>query len=141
MTETAKRFTGGCLCGGLRYEAQGEPLYAGHCYCSDCRKASGSGFMPFMGFAAGQVRLQGESRMFVSKATNGGDAHRNFCPVCASLVFGGIRGQSDSINIYVGSLDDPALFEPRIAIFNKSRPDWALVPPGLTVFEAMPPGG
>ncbi|RYD89156.1 MAG: aldehyde-activating protein, partial [Sphingomonadales bacterium] len=36
-------FTGGCLCGAVRYEAAGEPIVSGHCYCSDCRKASGSG--------------------------------------------------------------------------------------------------
>jgi hypothetical protein len=140
MTEIAKRFTGGCLCGGLRYEAVGEPLYAGHCYCSDCRKASGSGFTPFMGFPAARMRFQGESRMFVSKAANGGDAHRNFCPVCAGLVFGGIRGESESFNIYAGSLDDPSLFQPKIAIFAGSRADWAPIPPGLAIFETMPPG-
>ena len=47
-----KRTTGGCLCRALRYEAVGEPLGAGHCYCVDCRRASGSGFIPFMGFKA-----------------------------------------------------------------------------------------
>ena len=141
MSDKSSCFTGGCLCGALRYEAQGEPLHAGHCYCSDCRKASGSGFIPFMGFAAGQLRFNGESKAFVSKAANGGDATRNSCPVCASLVFGGVRGESDSFTIYVGSLDDPSLFHPKIAIFAKGRPEWALIPPGLTVFDAMPPRG
>ena len=32
-------YRGGCLCGALRYEATAEPLYAGLCYCADCRKA------------------------------------------------------------------------------------------------------
>ena len=43
MGNGMKRYTGGCLCGALRYEAEGDPLYAGHCYRTDCRKASGSG--------------------------------------------------------------------------------------------------
>jgi hypothetical protein len=50
MNDGTKRHTGGCLCGALRYEAEGEPLYAGYCYCTDRQKASGSGFIPFMGF-------------------------------------------------------------------------------------------
>lgn len=141
MTENGTRFTGGCLCGALRYEIEGEPLYAGHCYCKDCQKASGSGFIPFMGVSAGQVRFEGESKSFVSKAANGGDATRNFCPRCASLVFGGVVGESDSFTIYVGSLDDTSLFHPKIAIFARSRPDWSPIPPGLIVFEGMPPGG
>ncbi len=141
MSDKGKYYTGGCLCGALRYEAEGEPLYTGHCYCTDCQKASGSGFIPFMGFASGAVRFHGQSRQFVSKAANGGDATRNFCSVCGSLVFGGVVGESNSFTIYVGSLDDKSLFHPKIAIFARSRPDWAVIPPGLTVFEEMPPNG
>jgi hypothetical protein len=138
MNDSSARYRGGCLCGALRYEAEGEPLYTGHCYCSDCRKASGSGFIPFMGFAAQTLRFIGESRIFTSKAAHGGDAVRNFCPVCCSLVFGGVMGESESFTIYAGSLDDPSLFEPKIAIFGRSRPGWAILPPGLTVFDRMP---
>ncbi len=89
--------TGGCLCGALRYEARGEPQYMGHCYCGDCRKASGSGFMPFMSFKAEQVRFTGEPVTYRSPS-----------------------------------------FRPAIAIFNRDRPEWAPLPPGLTVFETMP---
>ena len=85
-------YTGGCLCGALRYEAEGDPLYMGHCYCADCRKASGSGFIPFMAFRSSAVRFSGQSRTFTTKAARGGDAVRNFCPVCCSLVFGGRVG-------------------------------------------------
>ena len=52
MSTEAKHYTGGCLCGALRYEAFGESIGSGHCYCADCRRASGSGFVPFMGFEA-----------------------------------------------------------------------------------------
>jgi hypothetical protein len=133
------RYTGGCLCGALRYEADGPPGVAGYCFCADCRKASGSGFIPFVSFSAGAVRFTGASETFACKAARGGEAVRNFCPRCHSLVFGGIIGQDDSHTIYAGSLDDPALFRPTVAIFARSRPDWVPMPPGLTVFEEMPP--
>src|SRR5476649_1231647 len=100
MGETTKIYAGGCLCGALRYEADGEPLFAGHCYCDDCRKASGSGFVPFMGFASSAVRFSGRSRTFTSKAANGKNAVRNSCPVCSSLVFGGEIGKEDQFTIY-----------------------------------------
>ncbi len=138
MSEPGKRYTGGCLCGAVRYVAAGEPSYAGHCYCRDCRKASGSGFIPFMGFCSTAVHFTGQTRQFTSKAANGGEAVRNSCPICASLVFGGIVGRDTSHTIYAGTLDDPASFQPKIAIFAKDRPEWALIPAGLTVFEAMP---
>jgi len=138
MTETKIRYTGGCLCGALRYEAVGEPDYMGHCYCKDCRKASGSGFIPFIGVQASAVRFTGSSKTFTSKAANGGDAVRNFCPVCGGLVFGGEVGKDSAFTIYAGSLDDPSRFRPTIAIFTRGRPDWAPIPPGLKIFERAP---
>ncbi len=136
--EHTEHYTGGCLCGALRYEAHGEPTNMGHCYCADCRKASGSGFVPFMGFRSSAVRFTGQSRTFTSKAARGGDAVRNYCAICGSLVFGGRVGQDSSHTIYAGSLDDPSAFRPTIAIFTHGRPDWAIIPPNLTVFARLP---
>ena len=138
MTETILRNTGGCLCGAVRYEAEGEPIYAGHCYCADCRKASGSGFIPFMGFASDKVSFSGETRQFRSPSFRGGEAVRNSCPVCGSLVFGGVVGVDPQHTIYAGSLDDPGAFHPAIAIFTRDRPDWAILPAGLQTFETLP---
>jgi hypothetical protein len=138
MARDEKRYQGGCLCGQLRYEALGEPLFAGHCYCADCRKASGSGFIPFMGFASGAVRFSGEIRQFRSRSFRGGESVRNFCPTCGGLVFGGVAGVDTSHTIYAGSLDDPSGFQPQMAIFDRDRPDWVPRPPGLTVYETMP---
>jgi hypothetical protein len=138
MSNIGRLCAGGCLCGALRYEANGEPLYSGHCYCEDCRKASGSGFIPFIGFLSSAVRITGQCRQFTTKAANGNNAVRNFCPVCGGLVFGGRVGIDDSYTIYAGSLDDPTLFHPTIAIFTRNRPIWAAVPPDLTMFETYP---
>jgi hypothetical protein len=137
-SDRAKRYTGGCLCGALRYEAEGEPRFAGLCYCADCRKASGSGFIPFMGFPASAVRFSGATRQFRSTAATGREAVRNFCPVCGGLVFGGEVGKDDSFTIYAGSLDDPSGFRPTVAIFTRLRPAWAVLPAGLKEFEAAP---
>jgi hypothetical protein len=138
MSEDRKVHSGGCLCGAVRYEAEGEPTAAGFCYCADCRKASGSGFIPFMGFPATDMRFSGQTRQFASKAANGGDAVRNSCPICSGLVFGGRVGADSSFTIYAGSLDDPSFFRPTMAIFNRDRPNWVMLPPGLKVFETMP---
>ncbi len=138
MRDEAVVYTGGCLCGAVRYQAAGEPMFAGHCYCCDCRKASGSGFIPFMGFAGSAVRFSGATRRFVCTSAKGTDAVRNFCVVCGSLVYGGDVGRDTQHTVYAGTLDNPSLFTPRIAICTRGRPDWALIPEGLKVFERMP---
>ena len=140
MSEAARRYTGGCLCGAVRFEAQGEPDFQGYCFCADCKKASGSGFVPFMGFAASAVRISGPARQFKSVSFRGGESVRNFCPTCGGLVFGGIVGVDEQYTLYAGALDDPSGFQPKVAIFGRDKPDWMVLPPGVTVFEAMPPG-
>lgn len=130
--------TGGCLCGAVRYTTSAPPGMQGLCYCADCRKASGSAFIPFMGFDATAIVFTGATRQHVARSARGTDAVRNFCPVCGGLVFGGIPGVDDSHTIYAGSLDDPAVFQPTIAIFTAARPSWAPLPDGLTLFAGLP---
>lgn len=138
MTVETTPYTGGCLCGALRYEARAEPSASGHCYCGSCRKASGSGFVPFMVFPGSALAVRGATRQFRSPAASGRTAVRNYCPVCGGLVFGGELGTDDTFTVYAGSLDEPARFRPRIAIFVQDRPAWALIPPGLRAFEGLP---
>ena len=113
-------------------------MFAGVCCCVDCRKASGSGFIPFIGFAASALRVTGETRRFASPAFRGVEAVRNSCPTCGALVFGGRYGEDDSHTVYAGTLDDPSLFSPSVAIFDRDRPAWVTLPEGLAVFETIP---
>lgn len=93
-----------------------------------------------MGFPGGRLKIAGETRQSRVASIRGGEAVRNFCAVCGSLVFGGLFGVDDSHTVYAGTLDDPSLFKPSVAIINRARPPWAILPDGLTVFEEMPPG-
>jgi hypothetical protein len=138
MTSDHVSYTGGCLCGALRYEASGEPIVSGHCHCRDCQKASGSGFIPFMLFDADAIRFIGEARQVRSASLRGSDAVRNRCAQCGSLVFGGVVGVDGDHTVYAGTLDDPSLFVPAVAIFTRDRPEWVTLPAGVLTFETMP---
>ena len=135
-----RNITGGCLCGAVRYEAQGEPTYAGYCYCNDCRRQSGSGYIGFMGFPASAVSITGMVLTHSFRLKDGRMSDRNHCAACGSLIYGGIVGQVGSHTIYAGSLDDPSRFKPTIGIFASEKAAWVIIPPGLSVFERMPGG-
>ena len=135
MSET---ITGGCLCGAVRYEAHSEPRFAGCCYCNDCRRASGSGYIGFMGFPASAVTITGRALTHSHRLSDGRVADRNHCAACWSLVYGGILGETDNHTIYAGSLDDPSRFKPTVAIFAREKAPWIAIPEGLKVFEGMP---
>jgi hypothetical protein len=53
----------------------------------------------------------------------------------AAVVFGGEVGKDAMFTIYAGSLDDPSLFHPSVAIFTRDRPSWAVIPPDLKIYE------
>ena len=40
----AMNFTGGCLCGAVRYECTADAIFMGNCHCRDCQKASGGAY-------------------------------------------------------------------------------------------------
>ena len=40
----AAPMTGGCLCGAVRYECTGEPVFSLLCHCRDCQRQSGSAY-------------------------------------------------------------------------------------------------
>ena len=134
-----ERITGGCLCGALRYEAGAEPAFAGYCCCDDCQKASGSGFIPFMGFPASALKITGKTLTHRWKLSDGREAVRNSCVRCGSLVFGGVLGTDDLHTIYAGTLDDRPRFKPAMAINTRFKPGWVILPSDISQFEGMPP--
>ena len=130
--------SGGCLCGQVRYETDATPAWTAICYCRDCQRASGSGYMPVMGVRRADMRITGETRAYVTPAVRG-PSTRHFCPTCGSLIFGGVEGPPDeTMSVYVGTLDDPSAWSPKIAIFTRSRMPWDCAVAGATEFEAMP---
>lgn len=52
--------SGGCSCGAVRYKVAGEPLRAGICHCTSCRKESGSVFTAFAVWPESAFETSGE---------------------------------------------------------------------------------
>ena len=50
-------WSGGCLCGAVRYLAGADPIRVVSCHCGTCRRFSGAAFMTFVHFPVGRVHL------------------------------------------------------------------------------------
>ena len=70
-------FSGGCLCGAVRYEGS-EQKGGGHCHCIDCRKSSGTGHCSHMVVPEDSFRVTGEVRFFDRPADSGNMVSRGF---------------------------------------------------------------
>lgn len=132
------RITGRCLCGSVSYQGEAEPRIQGKCYCTDCRKVSAAGHAAMMGFASDDIRVQGETSEYRSKADSGSDVFRAFCPKCGSGVYARNSAMPGMIFVRASTLDDPNLFEPQMVVYASRAPDWDPVSPGLPTFAERP---
>src|SRR5215475_6706498 len=116
--------TGGCLCGAVRYQTDGQPVVGLRCYCRDCQRASGSAGLPVMVVNKKQFSVTGKTGISAVTGGSGRKAIRHFCPDCGSLLFGTPEVAPEIVTVYVGSLDDPSVFKPAFAQFTRDRPAW-----------------
>ncbi len=65
------KFTGGCQCGAIRFEASGDPLFAGHCSCRDCQMASGTGHSTIAAFPESALKVTGVTTKYTSAGGSG----------------------------------------------------------------------
>ena|SRR5580698_6797018 len=130
--------TGGCLCGAVRYQVAGSPLFAVLCHCRDCQRASGTGHVPVMGMPKSSFAVQGETRNYAVRHIGGRSSVRHFCPTCGSLLFGTAEVAPEAVSIYVGTLDEPSLFQPEAVMFKRDRHGWDVTAGQLPEFDAMP---
>jgi hypothetical protein len=133
------RITGGCLCGGVRFELDGEPAFSSNCHCRGCQRASGSAYMPLMGFPKDAVRVTGDVKYFQRQADSGASESEGFCPECGARLFAYAEAYEDFLLVRAGSLDDPALYKPQADIYTASAQPWDHMDPDLPKFPKMPP--
>ncbi len=129
--------TGSCLCGAVRYTAQGEPLRAYHCHCSRCRKAGGGGHATNM-FIKGRLTWDaGESLIKRHRVPEAKRFTNVFCSECGSRV-PRISIEPDTVWIPMGSLDVEPPLQPQARIFTASRASWSCGKEPLPEFDEYP---
>jgi hypothetical protein len=132
-------FSGGCLCGAVRYESTSEPVGGGHCHCVDCRKTSSTGHGSHVVLPADALHVSGEVRFFDAPTDAGNTVSRGFCPTCGSAIHSTNSGMPGFAFVRASSLDDPEVFRPQMVVYTKRAPSWDHVDPSLPSFEGMPP--
>ena len=123
----AAELTGRCLCGAIRYRAAGAPLWASHCHCESCRRATGAPLTTYAGFAAEAFAwTAGEPVRYASSA----GVVRTFCRRCGtSLTYQGERWPGE-VHVLAATLDWPETVMPQGEAFPEERLPWLhLAPP------------
>lgn len=120
-------YTGGCLCGQVRYVAEGEALNIRACHCRLCQKATGGAFFARAVFPAAAVRREGETRAYPSSER----LARLSCARCGSLVYAQPLDRPQFISVGLSTLDDPDALTPDMHIWVSAKPAWLQLADGL----------
>ncbi len=125
--------TGGCICGGVRYQA-GEPLHPIYvCHCTECHQMTG-GSVDWTASAASDFSLtQGEALLHrFTGPTSATGGERSFCSTCGThLLF---RIPDDPLLWFsANTLDDESGLQIAAHIFWHSHAPW-IVADGLPKF-------
>src|SRR5436853_6157554 len=103
--------TGGCLCGAVRYESAGEPLFSLQCHGRDCQRSSGTAYVAAMRVPAAGFRVtQGAPKRYIARSDAGNAVTRFFCSDCGSPLYIQVASRPDIVGLRVGTLDDPSEF-------------------------------
>ncbi len=132
-------FTGGCLCKAVRFEAIAEPLFSGNCHCRDCQQATGSAYMPVIGFPEAAVAVSGEVKYYTRRGDSGASASEGFCPECGARLFAHADALAGIFLVQASALDDPSLYKPQLDMYTASALPWDHMDPDLPKFPGMPP--
>jgi len=130
--------TGGCLCRRVRWEATGEPAFAGVCHCRNCQRYTGSAFEPFAAFPATNVQIEGDLKTYEDQGDSGQPVHRRFCPNCGSGVVNELEAVPGLVALLAGTFDDASQFKPGMDLYWGSVQAWIEAPVERQRFSKMP---
>lgn len=129
-------FTGGCLCGAVRYEVTGEPVRTQICHCNDCRRATGSSFATNVFVNSDDLKVtQGQLRIYKHLAESGNVRVKEFCETCGAQLFSWGEHRPELKSVKVGSIDDASFVQPWAHVYVSRALPFTLLDDGLKKFE------
>lgn len=128
------RRSGGCLCGGVRYEISGPMRPVVYCHCSQCRRTSGHFVAATACASSDLVVTRSDSLQWFSSSVR---AERGFCRTCGGNLFWRPKG-GDHVSIMAGTINVPTGLQAVAHIHTDDASDYHAIADGLPQFAGAP---
>ena len=132
-----KTFTGGCLCGAVRFQITADPGPSRICWCRDCQRIASNGTANVI-FPSESIHVAGATGRYEKAADSGNTVTRRFCPACGTQLFSDSTGRPGLTVVRLGTLDDPSSIRPTANIWSGSAPSWACLDESLELHPGPP---
>ncbi len=119
--------TGGCLCGGVRFEVTEPLVEAGWCHCTRCQRRNGTSGSIQARIEPGSLRiLAGEELLRAYQPEDGNP--KVFCSACGSSMWSRSLHDPEVISIRFGVFDNDPGIRPSYRQFVAYVPAWDTLP-------------
>jgi len=126
-----------CLCGGITWDVDANPVSLWHCHCGRCRKQHGTPFATFSMTPAHGFRVSGADRVKAWQSSS--KLVRHFCGDCGSTIPNDPDANGLVFQPAGNFASDPGV-KPTAHIFVAHGAPWYDIPDALPRFDAYPPG-
>jgi hypothetical protein len=126
---------GGCLCGAVRFKAEGDPVNVRICHCRNCQKAMGSPFFARALFNQSALTVEGETARYPTSE----QLDRVFCPKCGTRLFSWRKVGATRAGVALAAFDDRNAFAPTDHMWVTEKMDWVRLDDGLPCYPATAP--
>lgn len=137
---TATALTGGCLCGGVRFEVTEPLVSAVYCHCTRCQRRTGSAAAASARIAPGSLRItQGEDLVRAYEPADG--FAKDFCGNCGAALWARNPTDPEQLAVRLGAFDADPGIRPSARQFVAYAAPWEPLPhDGLPRYpERRPP--
>jgi len=132
-------YSGGCLCGKVRFEIHGPIHNIVYCHCSKCRKAQGSAFATNGIVMADDFRiLSGHGELTGYEPGQGQTKY--FCKTCGSPIMSKSTSKPGQVRVRLGTIESAITERPIAHIFATSKADWEEICGNLPRYESYETG-
>ena len=127
--------TGGCLCGGVRFEVTEPLVSAGYCHCTRCQRRTGSAASASARIAPGSLRILSGEELLRSYDPPDGFS-KVFCSACGSAMWSQSQDDPEIKSIRLGAFDGDPGIRPEVRAFVAYAAVWEPIPEdGLPRFD------
>ncbi len=118
-----KIYSGGCLCGAVRFEAKAPAARPHTCSCKMCQRHTGGLTLAWVEFPRDAVKWTGKGGKPVTYRSSP-ISSRAFCKICGSSL--GAIDDAPTVGLLLGVFDKPgaAALRPTAHSFRSPRPKW-----------------
>ncbi|MGE5274062.1 MAG: GFA family protein [Verrucomicrobiota bacterium] len=119
--------TGGCLCGGVRYEVTETPPVAGYCHCTRCQRRTGSAAAVSAILVPGTLRITAGEELLGSFDPPDGWS-KVFCSACGGALWAQSRDDPRLVAVRMGTFDADPGIRPSYRQFTAYAAPWEPIP-------------